>query len=129
MAHERSSRARRPHRSSKGGSGQEPVCCSEHCSPSTPTTAAPAFTGTSIGVACSKGIADVLPSWYKHRWLVVPLIHTFTKDDAEASHKLAIRVLASGLSPVDIKPDQEDVLAFDVGQANLQDFLCAYRRA
>lgn len=48
------------------------------------------------------------------RWLVIPLIHTFTKDDAEASHKLAIKVLASGLAPVDTQRDQEDVLAFDV---------------
>ena len=48
-----------------------------------------------------------------HRWLVVPLIHTFTKDDPEASHKFAIKVLASGLSPVDTQADQ-DVLAFDV---------------
>ena len=48
------------------------------------------------------------------RWLVVPLLHTFTKDDPEASHKFAIKVLASGLSPVDIQADQEDVLGFDV---------------
>ena len=48
------------------------------------------------------------------RWLVIPLLHTITKDDAEASHKLAIKVLASGLSPVDTKADQEDILGFDV---------------
>ncbi|KAK9895203.1 hypothetical protein P389DRAFT_154019 [Cystobasidium minutum MCA 4210] len=49
-----------------------------------------------------------------HRWLVIPLLHAWTKDDPEESHKIAIKVLASGLSPVDIKADQEDILGFDL---------------
>lgn len=49
-----------------------------------------------------------------HRWLVIPLLHAWTKDDPEESHKIAVKVLASGLAPVDIKADQEDILGFDL---------------
>jgi hypothetical protein len=49
-----------------------------------------------------------------HRWLAMPLLHAWTKDDPEESHKIAVKVLASGLSPVDIKADQEELLGFDV---------------
>lgn len=61
------------------------------------------------------------------RWLVIPLLHAWTKDDPEESHKIAIKVLASGLAPVDIQADQEDILGFDV--RTIDDAVPALERA
>lgn len=40
-----------------------------------------------------------------HRYVVMPVLRTLL--DAEASHKLALRVLASGLGPRDTQEDDE----------------------
>lgn len=61
--------------------------------------------------------ADCICLW--DRWVTIPALHAIYKDDAEGSHKLAIKVLSSGLSPVDVKADQEDILGFDVSLSSL----------
>lgn len=40
-----------------------------------------------------------------HRYVIMPVLRTLL--DAEASHKLALRILASGLSPRDTQKDDE----------------------
>ncbi|KEI36428.1 uncharacterized protein L969DRAFT_54914 [Mixia osmundae IAM 14324] len=47
------------------------------------------------------------------RWLAVPVINFVTSDDPEKAHKLAVKVLASGLAPVD-KVQDDDVLAIEL---------------
>ena len=49
-----------------------------------------------------------------HRWLVIPALHAYTKDDAELSHRIAVRALETGLTPVDRKPDAQDVIGLEV---------------
>lgn len=48
------------------------------------------------------------------RWLFIPLLHAYTRNDPEQSHRIAVKILGSGLAPIDRTPDQEDVLAFEV---------------
>lgn len=48
-----------------------------------------------------------------HSWLAIPVLHALTADDPEKSHKIAIKVLESGLAPKD-KVHDDPVLAFEV---------------
>jgi hypothetical protein len=44
---------------------------------------------------------------------VLPVAQALTSDDAEKSHKLAIKALSTGLAPKDLGKD-DDSLAFEV---------------
>lgn len=48
-----------------------------------------------------------------HSWLAIPVLHALTADDPEKSHKIAIKVLESGLAPKD-KGQDDPVLSFEV---------------
>ncbi|GAA6010106.1 hypothetical protein JCM10207_007561 [Rhodosporidiobolus poonsookiae] len=48
-----------------------------------------------------------------HRWLTLPAFLALTADDPERGHELAVKVLASGLGPVDMGTDDER-LAFEL---------------
>ncbi|GAA5987693.1 hypothetical protein JCM11641_002561 [Rhodosporidiobolus odoratus] len=48
-----------------------------------------------------------------HRWFTLPAFLALTQNDPEKAHKLAVKVLASGLGPVDCGVDDE-VLAFEL---------------
>jgi hypothetical protein len=47
------------------------------------------------------------------RWLVVPVVQALTAGDPEEGHKLAVKALSKGLTPVDLGKD-DDSLAFQV---------------
>ncbi|GAA6040262.1 hypothetical protein JCM8097_009392 [Rhodosporidiobolus ruineniae] len=48
-----------------------------------------------------------------HRWLTLPAFLALTEDDPERGHEIAVKVLASGLGPVDLGKDDER-LAFEL---------------
>ncbi|KAL8287614.1 hypothetical protein RQP46_003472 [Phenoliferia psychrophenolica] len=44
-----------------------------------------------------------------HRWVLLPAVGLLTKDDPEAAHELAVKVIASGFAPVDRGEDDDSL--------------------